>query len=171
MSRDWNVRKALTLLVKRHPKLFLIIPSVHNTSQVQIYENKQDTRLVENDEILDPIDNGDNCESSMDDGEGAIVESPEPLQPSSSQLSFEDSSDFELEIREVVDIPTVHATRSKFGIFKPNPKYVLALSPNDISIPKSPKETLLISEWKAAMIEEFEALKKTILGLWFHQDG
>lgn len=62
--------------------------------------------------------------------------------------------------RLIDDLPIRHATRSKSRISKPNPKYVLAVSLSDIAILRSPKEALLIPEWKSTMIEEFEVLKR-----------
>lgn len=45
------------------------------------------------------------------------------------------------------------------GIFKPNPKYALAIVACDVAVPKPPKFSLAIPKWKEAISKEFEALK------------
>ena len=50
-------------------------------------------------------------------------------------------------------------TRSKHGIFKPNPKYYFqALSVSFSPLPKSPLHALHDANWKLAMKEKFDAL-------------
>jgi hypothetical protein len=50
-------------------------------------------------------------------------------------------------------------TRSKAGVFKPNPKYAMtACSPSLSPIPKSAREAMKDPNWRAAMQAEFDAL-------------
>lgn len=50
-------------------------------------------------------------------------------------------------------------TRASQGIFKPNPKYALAVAAFDIMVPRSAKLELSIPEWKQAMDNKIEALR------------
>jgi hypothetical protein len=50
-------------------------------------------------------------------------------------------------------------TRSRAGIFKPNPKYALVTTPSTISpIPKSVRAALQDLNWRSAMAAEHKAL-------------
>jgi histone deacetylase 1/2 len=50
-------------------------------------------------------------------------------------------------------------TRSKAGVFKPNPKYAMVTSTAPLSpLPKSAREALKDPHWRAAMQAEFDAL-------------
>lgn len=51
-------------------------------------------------------------------------------------------------------------TRASHSIVKPNSRYALSIATSPI--PRSPKQTLAIPEWKTPMIEEFQALVKNI---------
>lgn len=43
-------------------------------------------------------------------------------------------------------------TRASHGIFKPNPKYAIALAATEISVPKSAKLAMSVPQWKETMI-------------------
>jgi hypothetical protein len=56
-------------------------------------------------------------------------------------------------------------TRSRTGIFKPNPKYALTTEPSTSSstispLPKSVRTALKDPHWRAAMASEFDALQR-----------
>jgi hypothetical protein len=50
-------------------------------------------------------------------------------------------------------------TRSKAGVFKPNPKYAMAAAEPQLSpLPRSAREALRDPNWRAAMQAEYNAL-------------
>lgn len=54
--------------------------------------------------------------------------------------------------------PSTIVTRGSRGIYKPNPRYALAVAATEISIPKSAKSAITVPQWKEAMSVEYKAL-------------
>lgn len=50
------------------------------------------------------------------------------------------------------------------SIFKPDPKYALAMTTLRVPIPKSCKVVMVVLEWRDAMVIEFKAMKDN--GTW-----
>lgn len=59
-------------------------------------------------------------------------------------------------------------TRGTMGNRKPNPKYMLSMEAREITVPRSPRQALLDSDWNVEMKLEINALKKIKPRLSFH---
>lgn len=60
---------------------------------------------------------------------------------------------------DIAQATVTRVTRGKAGVFKPNPKYILAAFLSNVPILSSSRLAFAIPQWKYAMTAEFRALR------------
>jgi histone deacetylase 1/2 len=97
---------------------------------------------------------------------GSATLSPNPSSSSPATHNSPDSTQAATSASSPATAPAAPAghpmqTRSRAGIYKPNPKYALTSEHSSISpIPKSVRTALQDPNWRAAMAAEFDALQR-----------